>query len=71
MLRKPFLIKFGSKVTEDDNLLQDQCPINWKGQEKHLGNNVNSTLTEETDWSLKTSSFNGSVNKLLENYGVG
>lgn len=67
--KKTVCIKFGSKVTEDDKLLLDGCPIKWKDQVKHLGNIVNNTLTDENDCSLKISSFNGSVNKLLGNYG--
>ena len=67
--KKTVCIKFGSKISESDQLFIDGHAIEWKNHVKHLGNIVNNTLTDENDCALKISSFNGAVNKLMGNYG--
>ena len=62
-------IKFGSSVTADENVYIDGCLIQWVDQVKHLGNTVNSKLTDNDDCYSKRCVFNGSVNKLIGNYG--
>ena len=43
--------------------------IEWVSSVKHLGNYVNSDMTDKTDCDMKCSSFIGYVNKLKANYG--
>ena len=67
--KKTTCIKFGSKISENVSLSLNGCPISWVDSVKHLGNMVNNTLTDDNDCSLKASYFNGSVNKLIGNFG--
>ena len=43
--------------------------IEWVSSVKHLGNYVNSDMTDKTDCDMKCSSFIGYVNKLKANFG--
>ena len=45
-------------------LYLDNSRIEWVSSVKHLGNYVNSDMTDKTDCDMKCSSFIGYVNKL-------
>ena len=43
--------------------------LNWVDSVKHLGNYFNTQLSDSTDCMTKRSTFIGSVNKLMANFG--
>ena len=67
--KKTICIKFGNKVSEHDKVVLSGATIEWTNKVKHLGNMVNTTLSDDDDCKLKRSAFIGSVNKLFGNYG--
>jgi hypothetical protein len=67
--KKTMCIKFGSPVTDDDNVYLDGTLIQWVDKIKHLGNTLNVSLNDVSDCASKCCVFNASVNKLIGNYG--
>ena len=63
MLRNHLCIKFGGQQVMSEVLYLGKSRIEWVSSVKHLGNYVNSDMTDKTD--MKCSSFIGYVNKLL------
>ena len=62
-------IKFGGQPVMSENLYLGKIRIEWVSSVKHLGNYLNSDMTDKTDCNMKCSSFIGYVNKLKANFG--
>ena len=67
--KKSLAIKYGKEVNDTEYVLLGQNRINWVDSVKHLGNYFNTQLSDSTDCMMKRSSFIGSVNKLMANFG--
>ena len=67
--KKTLCIKFGETVTQTERAIINGCQIQWVDSVRHLGNYVSMDLSDDIDCKMKCSSFIGSVNKLLGNYG--
>ena len=67
--KKSLGIKFGSHQVMSEVLYLGNSRIEWVSSVKHLGNHVNSDMTDKTDCDMKCSSFIGYVNKLKANFG--
>ena len=67
--KKSLGIKFGGQPVMSEVLYLDKSRIKWACGVKHLGNYVNSDMTDKTDCDIKCSSFIGYVNKLKANFG--
>ena len=50
-------------------VLLGQNKINWVDSVKHLGNYFNTQLSDSNNCMMKRSTFIGSVNKLMANFG--
>ena len=50
-------------------VLLGQNKIDWVDSVKHLGNYFNTQLSDSNDCIMKRSTFIGSVNKLMANFG--
>ena len=61
--------KYGNEVNDTEYVLLGQNRINWVDSVKHLGNYFNTQLSDSTDCMMKRSTFIGSVNKLMANFG--
>ncbi len=66
---KTVCIKFGDKVNNHEKVYLKDKEIVWVEKIRHLGNFLNTTLTDEVDCKMKISSFIGNVNKLNANFG--
>ena len=66
--KKTMGIKFGAPVSQQDSVYLNDNIIQWRDQVRHLGNIVNSNLSDLPDCKVKCSTFNGSVNKLFGTY---
>ena len=67
--KKSMCIKFGDNVNVNEIIKLNGSQIPWVKEIKHLGNYVNKTLSDKSDCQYKLSSFIGSVNKLIANFG--
>ena len=70
--KKSLGIKFGGQPVMPEILYLGKSRIEWVSSVKHLGNYVNSDITDmtdKTDCDMKCSSFIGYVNKLKANFG--
>ena len=67
--KKSHAIKYGKEVNDTEYVLLGQNGINWVDTVKHLGNYFNTQLSDSTDCMMKPSTFIGSVNKLMANFG--
>ena len=67
--KKSLGIKFGGQQVMSEVLYLGNSRIEWVSSVKHLGNYVNSDMTDKTDCDMKCSSFIGYVNKLKANFG--
>ena len=63
--KKTVCIKFGSKINLDENVSISGFPVQWSESVRHLGNLVDSTLSDSLDCRYKQSMFIGYVNKLI------
>ena len=66
--KKSLAIKFGNEVSGTEYVLLAQNKINWDSV-KHLGNYFNRQLSDSNDCMMKHSTFIGSVNKIISNFG--
>ena len=67
--KKSMCIKFGDNVNVNESIKLNGSQIPWVKKIKHLGNYVNKTLSDKSDCQYKLSSFIGSVNTLIVNFG--
>ena len=67
--KKSLAIKYGKEVNNTEYVLLGQDRINWVDSVRHLGNYFNTQLSDITDCMVKRSTFIGSVNKLMANFG--
>ena len=67
--KKSLAIKYGKEVNDTEYVLLGQNRINWVDSVRHLGNYLNTQLSDITDCMMKRSTFIGSVNKLMANFG--
>ena len=67
--KKTVCIKFGDKVNEFENVYMNNTLVQWANEVKHLGNIVQSTLSDDGDCRFKRSMFIGYVNKLISKFG--
>ena len=67
--KKSLGIKFGGQQVMSEVLYLGNSRIEWVSSVKHLGNYVNSDMTDKTDCDMKCSSFIGYLNKLKANFG--
>ena len=66
--KKSLGIKFGGQPVMSEMFCLGKSRIKWVSSVKHLGNYVNSDMTDKTDCDIKCSSFIGYVNKLKANF---
>ena len=62
-------IKFGSKIHNDEHVSMNGFTVQWSESVRHLGNFVDSTLSDSLDCRYKRSMFIGYVNKLMSKFG--
>ena len=67
--KKSLTIKYGKEVNNTEYVLLGHNRINWVDSVRHLGNYFNTQLSDITDCMMKRSTFIGSVNKLMANFG--
>lgn len=67
--KKSVCIKFGDTIKEHEKVTLKNSEIAWVSKIKHLGNFIDTSLTDEIDCRMKISSFIGQVNKLNANFG--
>ena len=67
--KKSLAIKYGKEVNNTEYVLLGQNRINWVDSVKHLGNYFKTQLSDVSDCMMKRSTFIGSVNKLMTNFG--
>ena len=67
--KKTVCIKFGDKVNEFENVYMNNTLVQWADEVKHLGNIVQSSLSDDGDCRFKRSMFIGYVNKLISKFG--
>ena len=58
------LLQFSDKVNEFENVYMNNTLVQWANEVKHLGNIVQSSLSDDGDCRFKRSMFIGYVNKL-------
>ena len=58
-------IKFRSKIHIDEHVSMNGFTVQWSESVRHLGNFVDSTLSDSLDCRYKRSMFRGYVNKLI------
>ena len=66
---KSLAIKNGNEVNNTEYVLLSENIINWVDSVRHLGNYFNTQLSDITHCMIKRSTFIGSVNKLMANFG--
>ena len=69
ILKKTVCIKFGDKLNEFENVYMNNTLVQWANEVKHLGNIVQSSLSDDGDCRFKRSMFIGYVNKLISKFG--
>ena len=69
ILKKNVCIKFGDKVNEFENIYMNNTLVQWDNEAKHLGNIVQSSLSDDGNCRFKCSMFIGYVNKLISKFG--
>ena len=67
--KKTVCIKFGSKIHNDEHVSMNGFTVQWSESVRHLGNFVDSTLSDSLDCRYKRSMFIGYVNKLMSKFG--
>ena len=67
--KKTVCIKFGSPHTDDEKIFINNQEIEWQDSCVHLGHKINTKLDDACDCRHKASTFIGSVNKLMGNFG--
>ena len=67
--KRSLAIKYGKEMNNTEYVLLGQNRINWVDSVKYLGNYFNTQLSDSTDCMMKRSTFIGSVNKLMANFG--
>ena len=67
--KKSFAIKYGNEVIGTEYVLLGQSKINWVDSVKHLGNYLNTQLSDSDDCMMIRSTFIRSVSKLMANFG--
>ena len=67
--KKTVCIKFGSKIHIDEHVSMNRFTVQWSESVRHLGNFVDSTLSDSLDCRYKQSMFIGYVNKLISKLG--
>lgn len=65
---KTVCIKFGEKVRDGEYAIFNDSVLSWKESVRHLGNFIDTTMTDQIDCITKKSMFIGYVNKLRANY---
>ena len=66
--KKTVYIKFESKINFDEHVSISGFPVQWSESMRHLGNLVDSTLSDSLDCRYKRSMFIGYVNKLISKF---
>ena len=61
---KSMCIKFGECVNDREKIMFNDLQIAWVNDVRHLGNYINTSLSDKLDCQQKVSTFIGSVNKL-------
>lgn len=67
--KKTLGIKYGDPVTSTEKIYLADTVIKWVDKVRHLGNFINSDLSDKSDCGAKISHFIGYVNKLRVNFG--
>ena len=67
--KKSLGIIFGGQQVMSEVLYLGNSGIEWVSSVKHLGNYVNSDMTDKINCDMKCSNFIGYVNKLKANFG--
>ena len=67
--KKTLCMKFGDQLKPCEIAKLNGCKISWVDNIRHLGNYLDTTMTDEIDCRAKTSAFIGYVNKCIVNFG--
>ena len=67
-LKKTVCIKCRSKIKIDEHVSMSGFPVQWSDSVRHLGNLVDSTLSDSLDCRYKPSMFIGYVNKFISKF---
>ena len=67
--KKTVCIKFGSKINIDEHVLISGFPVQWSESVRHIGNLVDSTLSDSLDCRYKREMFIGYINKRISKFG--
>ena len=68
--KKTVCIKLGSKINIDKHVSMNGFTVQWSESARHIGNFVDSTLSDSLDCRYKQSMFIGYVNKLINSHLV-
>ena len=64
----PVCTKFGDNVNDYEHVYINNTLVQWANKVKHLGNIVQSSLSDDADCRFKRSMFIGYVNKLISKF---
>ena len=67
--KKTVCIKYGSKINIYEHVSINGFTVQWSESVRHLGNLVDSTLSDSLDCRYKRSMFIRYVNKLISKFG--
>ena len=67
--KKTVCIKFESKINIDEHVSANGFPVQWSENVRHIGNIVDSILSDAFNCRYKRSMFIGYVNKLIRKFG--
>ena len=67
--KKTVCIKYGSKIKIDEHVSMNGFTVQWSESVRHIGNFVDSTLSDSLDCRYKRSMVFGYVNKLISKLG--
>ena len=67
--KKSVGIKYGDPVCASETIYLGENKIRWESSVCHLGNYFDTKLSDMIDCKMKCSSFIGSVNKVMANFG--
>ena len=67
--KKTVCIKFGAKLNGYECAILNRKTISWVDRIRHLGNYLDTTLSDKIDCKAKISAYIGYVNTLLVNFG--
>ena len=67
--KKSVGIKYGDSVCASETIYLGENKIRWESSVCHLGNYFDTKLSDMIDCKMKCSSFIGSVNKVMANFG--